>query len=254
MTVIQSRDNPLFKRLRRLAESGRDRKKLGQTLLDGLHLVQAYEAQCGQVDSLIVSAAATRSAEISAYVADRPVIVIADNLMHDVGVVDTPSGVLAIIPLTAPATVDTAADAILLDGIQDPGNVGTLLRSAAAAGCRQALLSPGCAAAWSPKVLRAGQGAHFALSIIEEADLEDFVQRFDGTSIVTSLVRSTGLFEANWVDPVAWIFGSEGAGVRAELVNAASLRVRIPMPGTMESLNVGAAAAICLFEMVRRRQ
>ena len=174
--------------------------------------------------------------------------------MRDLGLVESPSGLLALARIpSANLTVNHEIDAILLDGVQDPGNLGTLLRTAAAAGIKQALLAPGCAAAWSPKVLRAGQGAHFALAIHEEIDLAGFMANYRGTTAVTTLADATLLYEAKWDGPLAWIFGSEGQGVRPELIAAAQLKIRIPMPGAVESLNVAAAAAVCLFEMVRRR-
>jgi TrmH family RNA methyltransferase len=254
MKLIQSRDNPFFKSLKRLAESGRERRKTGQTLLDGVHLVEAYEAAFGPVETLIVAESALAGGEISAFAEGRETVVLADSLLRDLGLVDTPSGLLAVARMpTAIAAVDGKKDAILLDGVQDPGNVGTLLRTAAAAGIKQALLSPGCAAAWSPKVLRAGQGAHFALAIHEDVDLAAFMADYSGTTAVTCLDGATSLYEANWQGPLAWIFGAEGQGVRPDLIAAAQLRIRIPMPGAVESLNVGAAAAVCLFEMVRRR-
>jgi hypothetical protein len=162
MKLIQSRDNPFFKGLKRLAESGRERRKTGHTLLDGVHLVESYEAVHGPVEALIVAESALASGEIAAYVAGRDVVVLADSLLRDLGLVDTPSGLLAVATMPSGiAAVNLEKEAILLDGVQDPGNVGTLLRTAAAAGIKQALLSPGCASAWSPKVLRAGQGRTF---------------------------------------------------------------------------------------------
>ena len=254
MTLIQSRENPFFKSLKRLAESGRERRKTGQTLLDGIHLVAAYEAAHDQVEHLIVAESALAAGEIADYVAGREVIVLADALMRDLGLVETPSGLLALVTTPkANATVHYQKEAILLDGIQDPGNVGTLLRTAAAAGIKQALLSPGCASAWSPKVLRAGQGAHFSLVIHEEADLPEFMEAYCGTTAVTCLDGATSLYEARWHGPVAWIFGAEGQGVSPALIAAARLKIKIPMPGAVESLNVAAAAAICLFETVRRK-
>ena len=254
MKLIQSRDNPFFKSLKRLAESGRERRKTGRTLLDGVHLVEAYEQACGPVETLIVGESALAGGEIAAYVADRETVVLADTLLRDLGLVDTPSGLLAVAAMPiATVAVDPGKDAVLLDGVQDPGNVGTLLRTAAAAGFRQALLSPGCASAWSPKVLRAGQGAHFALAIHEDADLLAFMADYRGTTAVTCLDGATSLYEAQWHGPLAWVFGAEGQGVRRELIDWAKLKIRIPMPGAVESLNVGAAAAVCLFEMVRRR-
>jgi len=252
--LIQSRDNPFYKQLKRLAESGRERRKAGQTLLDGLHLVEAWETHRGPVAQLIVSESALAGGEIHAYLGSRAPIVLADALMRELGLVDTPSGLLAIVATPQASIVpDLDTDTVLLDGVQDPGNVGTLLRTAAAAGVRQVLLGAGCASAWSPKVLRAGQGAHFVLDLFEEADLASYIARYRGTTAVTCLDGSTSLYDAKWQGPLAWIFGAEGLGVRPELIAAAGLRVRIPMPGAVESLNVGAAAAVCLFEMVRRR-
>lgn len=254
MKLIQSRDNPFYKGLKRLAESGRERRKTGRTLLDGLHLVEAYEKACGPVETLIVAESALAGGEIAAYVEGRETILLADALLRDLGLVDTPSGLLAVAAMpVATVAVDREKDAILLDGVQDPGNVGAILRTAAAAGVGQALLSPGCAAAWSPKVLRAGQGAHFALAIHEDADLGAFMADYRGTTAVTCLDDATPLYDACWDGPLAWVFGAEGQGVRGELLAAARLRIRIPMPGAVESLNVAAAAAVCLFEALRRK-
>ncbi|WP_434516093.1 TrmH family RNA methyltransferase [Dechloromonas sp. ARDL1] len=252
MKLIQSRDNALFKQLKKLAESGRERRKSGLTLLDGVHLVQAYEEAFGRLDTLIVAESA--SGEAADYAAGREHVVLADALMRDLGLVETPSGLLAMAPIPAAREgIRRDRDAILLDGVQDPGNLGTLLRTAAAAGIRQAVLSPGCASAWAPKVLRAGQGAHFALSIHEDVDLLTVMADYAGTTAVTCLDGATSLYEAAWSGPVAWVFGAEGQGVGRQLIEAARLRVRIPMPGGVESLNVAAAAAVCLFEAVRRR-
>lgn len=255
MKLIQSRDNAFYKQLKKLAESGRERRKSGLTLLDGVHLVSAWEAARGPVQTLVVAESALENPEIAALTVKTSPVVLADVLLRELGLVDTPSGVLAVVPLPGvdATTVDLDQDTILLDGVQDPGNVGTLLRTAAAAGVKQALLGPGCASAWSPKVLRAGQGAHFVLDIVEEADLAGFVGSYRGTTAVTCLDGATSLYDADWQGPLAWIFGAEGQGVRPELIAATGLRIRIPMPGAVESLNVGAAAAICLFEALRRR-
>lgn len=254
MKLIRSRDNPFFKGLKRLAESGRERRKAGRTLLDGVHLVEAYEAVHGPVETLVVSESALAAGEIAAYVEGREVVVLADSLLRDLGLVDTPSGLLAVVAMpTATLAVDREKDAVLLDGVQDPGNLGAILRTAAAAGVGQALLGPGCASAWSPKVLRAGQGAHFALAIHEDADLGAFMADYRGTTAVTCLDDATPLYDASWEGSLAWVFGAEGQGVSPELLAAARLRIKIPMPGAVESLNVAAAAAVCLFEALRRK-
>lgn len=254
MTLIQSRDNRFFKQLKKLAESGRERKKQGLTLLDGAHLLEAYEAAGNQVQHIVVAESAQPGQELAALLKGREPVVLSDVLMRELGLVDTPSGILAVIPLpSAMPQLRFAEDAVWLDGVQDPGNVGTLLRTAAAAGVRQIVLSTGCAAAWSPKVLRAGQGAHFVLDIIEDADLMALAVQQQSCLAVTCLEGATSLYETAWQGPLTWIFGAEGQGVSPALIAQADLRVRIPMPGQVESLNVAAAAAICLFEAVRRQ-
>lgn len=254
MKRIASRDNPFYRQIRKLAGSGRERRQAGRMLLDGVHLVEACEQASGPVETLVVAASALEGGEVARLVAGREITVIADALMRDLGLVEMPSGLVGVAAIPVPVVVDPEKDAILLDGVQDPGNVGTLLRTAAAAGIGQALLGPGCAAAWSPKVLRAGQGAHFAMNVVEDADLAGFVAGYRGTTLATTLgADASSLYAAELAGPLAWIFGSEGRGVRPELIAAARMRVHIPMPGAVESLNVAAAAAVCLFEMVRRR-
>ncbi len=254
MKHITSRDNPFFKELKRLAQSGRERQKTGKTLLDGAHLIRAYEESLGPVETLIVNESACLQPEIAALIEGREMMVLTENLFRDIACVETPSGIMALVPIPVSPAPNATVDTVLLDGVQDPGNVGTLLRTAAAAGFRQVLLSADCAGVWSPKVLRAGQGAHFALSLVEDADLAAFLNTYQGTAAVTQLHDAVSLFEAPLPEPMAWVFGSEGQGVRPEVSAAASLKVKIPMPGVAESLNVAAAAAVCLFETVRRRE
>ena len=141
---------------------------------------------------------------------------------------------------------------MLLENIQDPGNLGSMLRSAAAAGCDAVYLSIGCADAWSPKVLRAAMGGHFVLNIYENADLLQVAELFDGTIFAAALDAKTSLYDNQLQGNIAFAIGNEGAGLSAELLCKAK-PVAIPMPGKVESLNAAAAAAICLFEAVRQR-
>jgi TrmH family RNA methyltransferase len=142
---------------------------------------------------------------------------------------------------------------LVLEGVQDAGNVGTLLRTAAAAGVDQVWLSAGCAHAWSPRVLRAGMGAQFVLSIAEGVDVLACLTGLEKDVIATSLDATESVFEAKLRGDAVWLFGAEGRGLSAELLARATRRLTIPMPGRVESLNVAAAAAICLFEQVRQR-
>jgi TrmH family RNA methyltransferase len=141
--------------------------------------------------------------------------------------------------------------------VQDPGNVGTILRSAAAAGAGQVLLSKECAFAWSPKVLRAAQGAHFLATIAEDVDLPAWVARFralGGHAVATLARGGTALFDARLAPPLAVAIGNEGAGLSAALADLCDVRVTIPMAPGSESLNAAAAAAVVLFECVRQAE
>jgi TrmH family RNA methyltransferase len=142
----------------------------------------------------------------------------------------------------------------MLEDIQDPGNIGSILRSAAAAAVTEVYLSSGCVHAWSPRVLRAGMGAHFALRIHEGIDLMTLIERYPGTVIAAAGDAVRSVYSVDLRGNVALLFGNEGAGLSPRLRAAAHLQVSIPMPGTTESLNVAAAAAVCLFERVRQQQ
>ncbi|MDR3324174.1 MAG: RNA methyltransferase [Zoogloeaceae bacterium] len=258
MKHIISRDNPHFKAWKKLAQSGRARRQAGEVLLEGLHLVTAWQVACGLPSCILVSDKGRQNPEIADWLAGlgehapEPTQ-LSEALFAELADTETPGGLLAFAPRPAQATPPAPdQDSLLLDGVQDPGNLGAILRTAAAAGVSQALLSADCADAWSLKVLRAGQGAHFQMRIHEGVDLPDFLAAFAGESLATALKEGQSLYAAAWRHPVAWVFGSEGQGVRPPVLAAAQKRIRIPMPGKLESLNVATAAAVCLFEMVRR--
>ena len=257
LKLIRSRDNARFKSLRELATSTRERRKAGLALLDGAHLIAAYRASGGVPEQLILSESAASKPEavqLAAGAAGLGALVLADSLFNDVAQVATPTGIIALIRTPEPAPLPGRIErCVMLENIQDAGNLGSILRSTAAAGIRTVLLSQGCAFAWSPKVLRAGMGAHFSLDIFDNADLAAAAQRQSGRLICTSGHARKSLYEADLRGPLAWVFGNEGSGVSAELSAAAAEQLRIPMPGKTESLNVAVAAAICLFEQVRQR-
>ncbi len=252
---ISSRDNPLFKQLKKLAESARERRKVAVALLDGVHLVESA-LQAAIVPQLLVvsesGATRTEVVQLRQKLSRVQTAMLTDGLFAEISPVETPSGVLALIEtphLQAPSRPDFA---LLLEDVQDPGNLGTLLRSAAAAGVQVAWLSAGCADAWSPKVLRAGMGAHFVLAMEERVNLLEKTASFPGMTMATSLAASHSLYELDLTGPVALLAGNEGTGLSAALLVAANTQIRIPMPGRIESLNVAAATSICLFERVRQ--
>jgi len=255
---ITSRDNPQYKSLARLAASSRARREARAALLDGPHLVEAYRASGGTAEIVAASESGYARQEVRRLFDETPArarILLTDRLFEALAQVTTPTGILAAVRTperrVPPARLETC---LLLEGIQDPGNLGSILRTTVAAGLAHLFLGKGCVFAWSPKVLRAAQGAHFALSIHEDAPLGALAERFAGAVVATDPRADRSVFDIDLAGPVAWIFGSEGAGVSRELAARARLRVRVPMAGAAESLNVAAAVAVCLFEQVRQRR
>lgn len=271
MKLIQSRDNPFFKKLVKLAGSARQRGKENLTLLDGAHLLAAYLDAGLMPRHILLNAAALRDAEITALLGRLngvPVTQLDDRLFAELSELKTPTGILALIAMPQPGvTVVQSRFALLLEDIRDPGNLGSILRSAAAAGCDAVFLSGGCADAWSPRVLRAAMGGHFALRIYEQQNLADVANAFcaqpsggspanrtAGILLATVLQATHSLYGCDLRGTVAFLIGNEGAGLSGDLLSLATQTITIPMPGKAESLNAAAAAAICLFEAVRQRQ
>ena len=253
---ITSAENPRFKALLKLMQSSRERRKAGLSLLDGVHLIQAYRDHLGLPEEVVVSKSALNNPEIYKLINDLSKItplVLSDELFHRLSTVTTPTGMIAAVKTPRLLTIpDDPGPCVLLEGIQDPGNLGSILRSAAAAGMRDVFLSGNSVHSWSPRVLRAGMGAHFMLRIYEDVDLLALMEGFRGRVIATSHHSSQSVFETDLTGKVGLLFGSEGTGLSQGLLAAAHNVVAVPMPGKTESLNAAAAAAVCLFERVRQ--
>jgi TrmH family RNA methyltransferase len=251
---IVSRDNPLFKSLRTIAD---DPRRHGFALADGIHLVSTCLARGAAAVRLLASESGLKNPEIAALLRSAAGIdcaVLRDSLFREVSGVSTPTGIAAVIAIPTASGDLSPGDALLLDAVQDAGNVGAILRTAAAAGVHQVLLGTGCAGAWTARVLRAGQGAHFSLVIREQVDLVAVLAAATATSIATVARDGTSLYELDLGGPLLWLVGNEGAGLSADLIAAANLRATIPLAGGTESLNVAAATAVCLFEASRQRR
>ena len=211
MQRIGSRDNGLIKRARAICRSPRECRRSGETLLDGAHLVAAALAAGVPLKAVLVTEEALSSDEIGDLAArvSGCCHVVTDELMKSISPVSTPTGIVALIDIPAPRAPAVAGDLLVLDGIQDAGNVGTILRTAAAAGLRQAIFAPGCAQAWSPKVLRAAMGAHFVMSLVEQAMPAALLEGYRGAIAATLPgAGSTSLFDCDLRGDVAWLFGA----------------------------------------------
>jgi RNA methyltransferase, TrmH family len=257
ITNITSRDNPLLKELRKLSSEPTAYRKTGRVWLEGDHLcnaalvrgikpsIMAFSESFMPLAGVFIASAAIKN------IVNNNIkhFAISDKLWQDISGLESPAKMGFVVDLPSPLQISSHVATVILDRVQDAGNVGSILRSAAAFGFKQVIALTGTAALWSPKVLRAGMGAHFGLQLVESASLQD-LSALTVPLVVTS--SHQGDFLQNLMQnkqlptPCAWVMGHEGQGVCAELLEKAAVSVRIGQPGGEESLNVAAAAAICL--------
>jgi TrmH family RNA methyltransferase len=269
--LITSKDNPLFKEIRNLQATGskgqKARQATGQALLEGIHLVQTWVGD-PSLKILLTSEIGLQNVEISQAVYEHIEIcpdtkvyqldsalwdLLSDlvNAPHIAGLLDLPKSIIA--PTQSIATL--AGDVLILDRIQDAGNVGSILRTAAAAGFTQVIALSGCAHLWSSKVLRAGMGSHRLLDLYEGWSNQQVLSAITAPMLAATADAEHDLFslKKELLHPVAWVMGSEGQGVSEDLL-AQAKGVSIPIDPRVESLNVSTAAAVCLFETMRVRR
>lgn len=244
---VTSRDNPLLVRVRKLLRSAAGYRKQGAIWLEGEHLCAALRARGLPATHALATESAMREPSLRelACWASRTVV-LPDDLFASLSGLESPAGIGFLIePQSSPALLP-GAPSVVLDRVQDAGNVGSILRSASALGFNQVLALEGTAALWSPKVLRAGMGAHFGLTLVEGLAAQD-LDALRLPLLAGSSHAQLSLDGAALPYPCAWVFGHEGQGVASGLLSRCALRLRIPQPGGEESLNVAAAAAICLY-------
>lgn len=246
---ISSRDNAFLKDLRRLSQESTAYRKQGRFWVEGDHLCRAALVRGVAPAVGVYSQSFWPLAPVEWVQAAIKNIVVPDAYFHDISGLESPANMGFVFNLPSTGSLQPQLPSVILDRVQDAGNVGAILRSASAFGFKQVIALKGTAALWSPKVLRAGMGAHWGLRLHEGLTLAD-LSTLDLPVIVTSSHRGAFLHQAlqnkTLPMPCAWALGHEGQGVCAELEALASLHVRIAQPGGEESLNVATAAAICL--------
>jgi TrmH family RNA methyltransferase len=242
---ITSRDNPLLKELRKVAQDNIAYRKAGRFWVEGDHLCSAALVRGLKPAVAVFSEHFWPQAPAEYAQAAIKSIVIPDALFRELSGLESPAQVGFVLDVPTGVALQPQASTVILDRVQDAGNVGSILRSAGAFGFRQVLALKGTAALWSPKVLRAGMGAHFGLSLLEGVSLDD-LQALQVPIVVTSSHQGDLIQNIRLPRSCAWAMGHEGQGVCPELMGRASVHVRIGQPGGEESLNVAAAAAICL--------
>lgn len=250
---VTSRDNPLLVRLRKLSQDGNAYRKLDEIWLEGDHLCRAAVQRGRTPMQAVITEEAWQDARLRELAEQAPrIVIVPAALFRGLSALESPAAIGFAMPLQADSALRAGCNSVVLDRLQDAGNAGSILRSAAALGVEQVIALQGTVALWSPKVLRAGMGAHFALHLVE-AVAPDALEGLGVPLIAASSHAATSLPSAALAEPCAWIFGHEGQGVSEALMRACGLTVRIPQPGGEESLNVASAAAICLYESARRR-
>lgn len=245
VTHITSRDNPLLKELRKLSADSTAYRKQGRFWVEGDHLCRAALLRDCRPQIAVFSEHFWPLAPVEyARIAIKN-IVISDALFTELSGLESPAPFGFVMDMPQDVVMQPLAATVILDRVQDAGNVGSILRSAGAFGFRQVIALRGTAALWSPKVLRAGMGAHFGLSLLEGLELSS-LDALKVPIVVTSSHQGELIHNLRLPQPCAWAMGHEGQGVCLELMARAAVHVRIGQPGGEESLNVAAAAAICL--------
>jgi RNA methyltransferase, TrmH family len=250
--LISSPGNSLLKDLRRLAHDSGAYRKQGRVWLEGDHLCRAALARGVKPELAVFAESFWPAAGPEWSRHGGKDVVVADALFASLSGLESPARMGFVVPLAEAPALETRAPSVVLDRLQDAGNVGAILRCAAAFGFRQVLALKGTAGLWSPKVLRAGMGAHFALHLVEGLEAAS-LDTLEVPLITTSSHEGEFLHRQALPWPCAWALGHEGQGVGPEVATRAALAVRIVQPGGEESLNVATAAAICLHASAAER-
>lgn len=260
MKTISSSQNETFKQLKQLASGAKYRRRDGLTLLEGIHLCQSYLQHVGKPVMCVYTDESSENEEVRSLVAACPPddvkrILVGAQHFKEISSVENGISVLFVVAIPSPEPPkQLTQNALLLEDIQDPGNMGAMLRTAAAAGVTEIYSTTNSTSAWSPKGLRAGMGAHFAISIYENSDILELIKNSTIPVLATSLEATESIYDKDLSQPTAWLLGNEGQGVSSEALALNVQKVIIPQNPNVESLNVAAATAVCLFEQARQQR
>ena len=250
--MISSRNNTKIKNVRKLQTSAKERKLTGTFVIEGVRLVK--EAPAEAVEQLFISESLFRTEEIdlSLY---KNAEVVTEEVFRSFSDTVSPQGVLAVVRKPQ-WTMDMSAFSegcllLLLDGIQDPGNLGTILRTSEAAGVNMVIMSEDCVDIFNPKVIRSTMGSIFRVPFITN-DLVSVIElmKTEGISVYgAALEDSTDCRNITFPDRCAIVIGNEGNGISQSVLNAVTEKIRIPMAGEVESLNAAVSAAVLLYHI-----
>lgn len=254
--MLTSIKNPRIQQIRKLQSSARTRREKGSFVVEGVRLVEEA-LKAGWLPELVLYSNEINDRGQQATAGFREmgveVLEVAPQVMRAASDTQTPQGILAVLPIPEAKSLQKPTFILIPDGIRDPGNLGTLLRTALAAGVETVILPPGGVDAFSPKVVRSGMGAHFRLPILS-MDWEALRPRLAGLNIfLADSANGQSYFQAGFESPLALIIGGEATGAGSQAARLVTQRVHIPMAGKTESLNAAIAGAILMFEVARQR-
>lgn len=255
---IISLQNPLIKKIQKLGRSTSYRRKEQIVILDGIHLIQEVlnKNLTQNIEQIFYTIKSKKNREILNVIekiGEKKSVELDENVMKKIATTTTPTGILATYKKPKSPTLNNENFVVLLDHIADPGNMGTILRTATAMGAKALFCSPDCVDIWSPKVLRAAQGAHFYIKIFDNFNLSKIKDHFDGKIFGTFLDETAqDLFQTDLTGKVGFCFGNEGQGISDKSEKICDHKIYIPMQNNFESLNVGIAAGICCGEKMRQ--
>lgn len=253
--IITSEKNPVVKLAKSLLTQGRQRKKHAQTVLEGVHLIDAGIKSGICFHHILISEQCLEHPEVVALcqqLSGIPILVINARLYQSIRTLGTGIDIMAMIDIPMPTLTDLTKDCLILNDVQDMGNVGTLLRTAAAVGINHILCTQGTASVWAPKTLRASMGANFSLTIYENVSIDELLSHVKVPLFATSSHTDNLIYQMDLKQPLAWVMGHEGQGVCADIMQR-STAISLPQPNGQESLNVAIAGSLCMYETLRQR-
>lgn len=252
--MITSQHNERVKLAYALQTQVKTRRKEGRMVLESLRLVRDALERGIEPDFILYDPDVVDIESVAGAQHAVPLLEVSPDIIRHVSSTEEPQGIVAVFPIVAPELPERPDRVLILDGIRDPGNMGTILRTAAAAGVDVVLLSPGCVDAYNPKVLRGGMGAHFRVPVLEASWTRIATYCRDLTVYLADMQGDVTYDAADWRQPWTLIVSSEAHGESDEAVELTRQRVYIPMARETESLNAAIAAGIILFEAARQRQ
>jgi len=255
--MITSGQNPKLKLVRALLGRAKERREAGLFVAEGVRLVEeAVKANWPFRFALFSSGLSERGEQLIQTLAENHIDVeeTSGDLLQKVSETETPQGILAVLQLDQLPIAGSPSLVLIPDQVRDPGNLGTLLRTAAAAGVQAVLLPPETTDAFAPKVLRSGMGAHFQVPI-HSMTWEEIEQMVRSANLQVYLADMNGrsCWETNLREPLALIIGGEAEGAGEEARRLTGQHISIPMLGKLESLNAGVAGSVLMLEVVRQR-